>query len=190
MALNLFKRSLGVALTGASLLTVGCVRQETPLPPLPALPQNCTFTSTPDVAVPANQGVRISVSRRGIEPSWVSIAVRIDDRFRQDGSIYVPGPDTSFHPYRINNAKYFAPGGDSTLAKHFTASMLWSSTGVDYDQPPAFSVLCLSVEGATISFHAARTPQPNSIVRFDFYPTLPGPAKEKRPKPAAEQPAS
>src|SRR5712671_3131088 len=124
MALNLFKRSLGVALTGASLLTVGCVRQETPLPPLPALPQNCTFTSTPDVAVPANQGVRISVSRRGIEPSWVSIAVRIDDRFRQDGSIYVPGPDTSFHPYHVNNPSYFALSRARAETRHFSASMI------------------------------------------------------------------
>src|ERR1700682_4808865 len=121
MALNLSKRYLGIAFTAAPLLTVGCVQpQPTQLPPLPALPQTCTFTSTPDVAVPANQGVRISIGRRGIEPSLVSVATRIDDQLRQDGSMYVPGPDANFHPYHVNNPRYFAPSKDSTETKHFT----------------------------------------------------------------------
>jgi hypothetical protein len=88
MAVNLFKRFVGVAFAAASLLTVGCVQsQPVQLPPLPAVPQNGSFTSTPDVAVPATQGVRIFVGRRGIEPSWVSVAVRIDDQLGQDGSM-------------------------------------------------------------------------------------------------------
>jgi hypothetical protein len=188
MALNLLKRYLGVTFTAAPLLTVGCVQpQPAQLPPLPALPQTCTFTGTPDVAVPANQGVRISVARRGIEPSLVSVAARIDDQLRQDGSMYVPGPDPNYHPYHIDNPRYFAPSKDSTEAKHFTASMLWSSTGA-YDRLPAFSVLCLSINRATIAFYTARTPTPNTIVKFDFYPPLSERGKERRP--AADQPAS
>ena len=182
---------LGFGFTAVSLMTVGCVQpQPAPLPPLPALPQTCTFTSTPDVVVPASQDVRISVGRRGIEPSLVSIAARIDDQPRQDGTMYVPGPDPGFHPYHINNPRYFARSRDSDAMRHFTASMLWGAIGADYDRPPAFSVLCLSINGATIAFYTARTSQPNTIVRFDFHPPLPGPAKERRPTPAPDQPAS
>ena len=187
MALNQARR-LGVAFTAAPLLTIGCVQpQPAQLPPLPALPQTCSFTSTPDVAVPGSQGVRISVARRGIEPSLVSVAARIDDQLRQDGSMYVPGPDANYHPYHIDNPRYFAPSKDSTEEKHFTASMLWSSTGA-YDRLPAFSVLCLSINRATIAFYTARTPTPNTIVKFDFYPPLSERGKERRP--AADQPAS
>jgi len=50
--------------------------------------------------------VRIFVGRRATEPSLVSIAPRVDDKLRQDGSMYVPGPDASFHPYQINNPRY------------------------------------------------------------------------------------
>ena len=189
MALNLLKRYLGVTFTAAPLLTVGCVQpQPAQLPPLPALPQTCTFTGTPDVAVPANQGVRISVARRGIEPSLVSVAARIDDQLRQDGSMYVPGPDANYHPYHIDNPRYFSANKESSETKHFTSSMLWSSTGTYYDRLPAFSVLCLSINSATISFYTARTPAPNTIMKFDFYPPLSERSKERRP--AADQPAS
>jgi hypothetical protein len=188
---NLLKRFVGVAITAAPLLTVGCVQpQPVQLPPLPAVPQNCTFTSTPDVAVPANQGVRVSIGRRGIELSLVSIAVRIDNELRQDGSMYVPGPDISFHPYHINNPRYFARSRVGSETRHFTASMLWGSTGTYYDRPPAFSVLCLSVNGATIAFYTARTPEPNTIVKFDFYPTAPERGKRRRPAPVTDQPAA
>jgi hypothetical protein len=190
MAVNLLKRFVGVAITAAPLLTVGCQPKPAELPPLPALPQTCTFTSTPDIAVPANQGVRISVGRRGIEQSLVSVAARINDQLRQDGSMYVPGPDISFHPYRINNPRYFARSRDGSETRHFTASMLWGSTGTYYDRPPAFSVLCLSVNGATIAFYTARTPEPNTIVKFDFYPTVPERGKRRRPAPVTDQPAA
>jgi hypothetical protein len=188
MAVNLLKRFVGVAITAAPLLTVGCVQpQPEQLPPLPALPQNCTFTNRPDVAVPANQGVRISIGRRGIEPSWVSVAVRIDEQLRQDGSLYVPGPDISFHPYHINNPRYFARSSET---RHFTASMLWGSTGTNYDRQPAFSILCLSVNGATIAFYTARTPEANTIVKFDFYPTVPERGKRRPPAPVMDQPVA
>jgi len=193
MPINLFKRFAGISFTAASLLTVGCVQpQPVPLPPLPALPQTCTFTSTPDVAVPASQGVRISVGRRATEPSLVSIATRVDDQLRQDGSMYVPGPDASFHPYHVNNPRYFARSKDSTETRHFTASMLWNPTGMYYDRPPGFSVLCLSINGAMIAFYTARTPEPSTIVKFDFYPPLSSPGKRSTPavEPAVEQPAS
>src|SRR6266576_1588992 len=191
MPINLIRRFAGVAFTAASLMTIGCVQpQPVPLPPLPVLLQGCSFTSTPDVAVPANQGVRISVGRRASEPSLISIATRVADELRQDGSTYVPGPDASLYPYHINNPRYFAPSKDSTETRHFTASMLWTATGMHYERPPAFSVLCLSIDGATISFYTARTPVPNTIVKFDFYPLPSGPAKERRSTPAADEPAS
>jgi hypothetical protein len=96
MALNLLKRYLGVAFTAAPLLTVGCVQpQPAQLPPLPVLLQTCTFTGTPDVAVPANQGVRISVARRGSNQVWYQLP-RVDDQLREDGSMYVPGPDANY----------------------------------------------------------------------------------------------
>ena len=140
--------------------------------------------------MPANQGVRISVARRGIEPSLVSVAARIDDQLRQDSSMYVPGPDISFHPYHINNPRYFARSRDGSETRHFTASMLWDWTGTYYDRPPAFSVLRLWVHGATIAFNTARTPEPNTIVKFDLYPTVPERGKRRRPAPVTDQPAA
>ena len=200
MAIN-FGRLTGTAVLAVPLLVAGCVQpQPAPLPPLPALPQTCTITNTPDVAVHPNQGVRVSVGRRGSESSLVSIAVRIDDQFRQDGSIYVPGPDTSFHPYHVNNPSYFALSRARAETRHFSASMIWNSAGAYYDRAPAFSVLCLSVNGATIAFYTARTPEPNTIVKFDFYPPLSSrakrpssavqPAVEPVVEPVVEQPAS
>ena len=74
------------------------------------------FTNAPDVVVPADRGVAsISVRRRGIEPSLVFIAVRVEDEFRQDGAIYVPGPDLGYHAYPINHPAYFAPNGEIPL---------------------------------------------------------------------------
>src|SRR3954464_133901 len=87
-----------------ALLASGCgVSNREPLPPLPALPESCTATNKPDIVVPAGQGVRILAARRGSEPSIVSIAVSIDGQFREDGRMYIPGPDSEFHPYQINN---------------------------------------------------------------------------------------
>jgi hypothetical protein len=117
-------------------------------------------------------------------------AVRIGDNFREDGTIYVPGPDASFHPYYINNPSLFRPNKNNTEPRHFTASMIWSSTGSVYDRAPAFSVLCLSVDGASIDFYTDRTSQPNTIVKFDFYPPLHGPAPVKAAPLPAENPAS
>ena len=58
----------------------------------PPLTESCKFTNTPDVLVPADRGVvGISAGRRGTEPALVSIAVRVGDNFRQDGTMYVPG---------------------------------------------------------------------------------------------------
>ena len=101
--------------------------------------------------------------------------------------MYVPGPDLGYHPYPINHPAYFAPNRENDAPKHVTASMLWSSAGTFYDRAPAFSMLCLDVDGATIAFYTARTLQPSTIVRFDFSP----PVRPRRPpKAALEEPAS
>src|SRR5437764_15343933 len=94
--------------------------------------------------VPSDRAVeRISAGRRGTEPSLVSVAVRIGDDFRQDGTMYVPGPGLGYHPYLINHPEYFAQNGDNNARKGVTASMLWSSAGAYYDRAPEFSMLCL-----------------------------------------------
>jgi len=184
----ILKRSAGPALvTALSLAIAGCQQPAPPPPPLPPLTQSCTFTDAPDVVVPADRGITgISVGRRGVEPSLVLIAVRVGDEFRQDGAMYVPGPDLGYHPYLINHPAYFARSTDDT-AKHVTASMLWSSAGTYYDRAPAFSMLCLDVDGATLAFYTARTLQPNTLVRFDFSPAI---RPRRPPTPPAEQPAS
>jgi hypothetical protein len=183
------KRSAGLAFIAVlSMSVAGCQQPAPPPPPLPPLTQSCTFTNTPDVLVPEDQAVTgISVGRRGIEPSLVSVAVRVGDDFRQDGTMYVPGPDLGYHPYLINHPGYFARNRESNSAKHVTASMLWISAGSSYDRAPAFSMLCLDVDGATIAFYTARTLQPHTIVRFDFSPPI---RPRRPPKPAAEVPAS
>jgi hypothetical protein len=187
--MTVLKRSAGLAFIAVlSMSVAGCQQPAPPPPPLPPLTQSCTFTNTPDVLVPADQAVTgISVGRRGTEPSLVSVAVRVRDDFRQDGTMYVPGPDLGYHPYPINHPRYFARNRESDAAKHVTASMLWSSPGTHYDRVPAFSMLCLDVDGATIAFYTARTMQPNTIVRFDFSPPV---RTQRPPKPATEQPAS
>ena len=129
---------------------------------------------------------RISAGRRGIEPSLVSVAVRIGDNFRQDGTMYVPGPDLGYHPYFINHPAYFAR---SDAPNHVTASMLWSSAGPYYDRAPAFSMLCLDIDGATVAFYTARTLQPNTLVRFDFSPPI-RPPRSRPPEPPPQEPAS
>lgn len=171
-----------------SSLVSGCQQPAAPPPPLPPLTQSCTFTNTPDVVVPADQAITgISVGRRGVEPSLVFVAVRVGDDFRQDGAMYVTGPDLGFHPYHINQPRYFLPNRENGTPKRVTASMLWSSAGTYYDRTPAFSMLCLDVDGATIAFYTARTLQPNTMVRFEFSP----PIRARQPrKPAAKEPAS
>src|SRR5689334_1978843 len=101
-------RSAGLILFAVlSLSIAGCQQPAPPLPPLPPLTQSCSFTNTPDVTVPADRGITgISVGRRGAEPSLVFIAVRVGDEFRQDGAMYVPGPDLGYHPYLINHPRY------------------------------------------------------------------------------------
>src|SRR5207248_6823592 len=118
-----------------------------------------------------------------------SVAVRIGDDFRQDGIMYVPGPDLGYHPYLINHPEYFAQGADNGARERVTASMLWSSAGPYYDRAPPFSMLCLDVDGATIAFYTARTLQPNTLVRFDFSPPI-RPRRPRPPEPALQQPGS
>src|ERR1700720_2429235 len=187
--MTVLKRSAGLAFIAVlSMSVAGCQQPAPPPPPLPPLTQSCTFTNTPDVLVPEDQAVTgISVGRRGIEPSLVSVAVRVGDDFRQDGAMYVPGPDLGFHPYHINHPGYFTQNRESGAPKRVTASMLWNSAGTYYDRAPAFSVRCLYIDGATIAFYTARTPEPNTVVRFDFSP----PVQPRRPpKPPSEEPAS
>jgi hypothetical protein len=182
----ILKRSAGLGFTALlCMLVAGCQQPAPPLPPLPPLTESCTFTNTPDVVVPADRGVeRISAGRRGIEPTLVSVAVRVGDDFRQDGTMYVPGPNLGYHPYFINHPGYFARNRVNDAPKHVTASMLWSSAGTYYDRAPAFSMLCLDVDGATIAFYTARTLQPSTLVRFDFSP----PIRPRRPRnPPPEQ---
>jgi hypothetical protein len=97
---------IGVLMT----IAAGCQPPPPPPPPLPRLTESCTFTNTPDVIVPADRAVeRVLAGRRGVEPSLVSVAVRVGDDFRQDGTMYVPGPDPGsslFHQsYRILRKK-------------------------------------------------------------------------------------
>jgi hypothetical protein len=140
------------------------------LPPLPALPEACSASNKPDIAVPAGQGVRILVARPGAEPSIVSIAALLDGQFREDGRISVPGPDSGFHPYQINNPSFFVPDAGNSRARHFGASMLWSSTGAIYDRYPVYTTVCLSINGAAVSFYTMRGSEANTVVYFEFYP--------------------
>ena len=183
--MRVLQRSAGVAVAVLTTFVAGCQPPPPPPPPLPPWTESCTFTNAPDVLVPADRGVeRISAGRRGIEPTLVSVAVRVGDDFRQDGTMYVPGPDLGYHPYFINHPGYFARNRDNAAPKHVTASMLWSSAGTYYDRAPAFSILCLDVDGATLAFYTARTLQPNTLVRFDFSP----PVRTRRPRnPPPEQ---
>ena len=181
-------RSTGAAFSALTMLVVGCQPPPPPPPPLPPLTESCSFTNTPDVVVPADRAVeRISAGRRGIEPSLVSVAVRVGDDFRQDGIMYVPGPDPGYHPYLINHPGYFARNRDSDGTKHVTASMLWSSAGAYYNGAPAFSMLCLDVDGATVAFYTARTLQPHTLVRFDFSPPI---RPRRAPKPVPVEPTA
>src|SRR5437588_1579214 len=112
--MRVLQRSAGVAVADLTMFVAGCQRPPPPPPPLPPLTESCTFTNTPDVVVPADRAVeRISAGRRGIEPSLVSVAVRVGEDFRQDGIMYVPGPDLGYHPYFINHPEYFAQIGDN-----------------------------------------------------------------------------
>jgi hypothetical protein len=186
----LLKRSAAVAVVAPLMVFVAsCQQPPPPAPPLPPLTESCKFTNTPVVVVPSDRVVeRISVGRRGTEPSLVSVAVRIGEDFRQDGTMYVPGPDLGYHPYLINHPEYFAQSGDNNARKRVTASMLWSSAGPYYDRAPEFSMLCLDIDGATVAFYTARTLQPHTIVRFDFSsPTRP--RRPPPPPPAPQEPA-
>ena len=187
----LLKRSAGAAFVVPLMMFIAsCQQPPPPPPPLPPLTESCKFTNTPVVFVPADRAVeRISAGRRGTEPSLVSVAVRIGDDFRQDGTMYVPGPDLGYHAYLISHPEYFAQGGDNNARKRVTASMLWSSAGAYYDRGPEFSMLCLDVDGATIAFYTARTLQPHTIVRFDFSPLI-HPPRPRPPPPAPQEPAS
>ena len=182
------KRFAAAAFVAVLLMFVGsCQQPPPPPPPLPPLTESCKFTNTPVVVVPSDRVVeRISAGRRGIEPSLVSVAVRIGEDFRQDGTMYVPGPDFGYHPYLINHQEYFTQSGDAR--KRVTASMLWSSAGPYYDRAPEFSMLCLDIDGATVAFYTARTLQPHTVVRFDFSPPT-RPRRPPPPPPASQEPA-
>src|SRR5436305_8989807 len=183
--MRVLQRSAGLAVAILTTFVAGCQPPPPPPPPLPPLTESCTFTNAPDVLVPADRGVeRISAGRRGTEPSLVSVAVRVGDDFRQDGTMYVPGPDLGYHPYFINHPEYFAQIGDNNARKRVTASMLWSSAGANYDRAPEFSMLCLDIDGATVAFYTARTLQPHTIVRFDFT----SPTRPRRPPPPPPAP--
>ena len=187
----LLKRSAGAAFVAPLMVFIAsCQQPPPPPPPLPPLTESCKFTNTPVVVVPSDRAVeRISAGRRGTEPSLVSVAVRIGDDFRQDGTMYVPGPDLGYHAYLINHPEYFVQNGDNNARKRVTASMLWSSAGAYYDRAPEFSMLCLDVDGATIAFYTARTLQPHTIVRFDFSRPIP-PPRPRPPASAPQEPAS
>jgi len=189
--MSILKREKWVAFVAVlTMFVASCQQPSPPPPPLPPLTESCKFTNTPVVVVPADRVVeRISAGRRGTEPSLVFVAVRIGDDFRQDGTMYVPGPDLGYHPYLINHPEYFAQNRDSDAGKRVTASLLWSSTGAYYDRAPEFSMICLDIEGATIAFYTARTLQPSTIVRFDFSPRI----RPRHPRPAPpvpQEPAS
>src|SRR5438105_11796373 len=97
----LLKRSAAVAFVAPlTMFVASCQQPPPPPPPLPPLTESCKFTNTPVVAIPSDRAVeRISAGRRGTEPSLISVAVRIGDDFRQDGTMYVPGPDLGYHAY-------------------------------------------------------------------------------------------
>src|SRR5438067_11629981 len=109
------QRSAGVAFVAPLMMSgASCQQPPPPPPPIPPLTESCKFTNTPVVVVPADRAVEhISAGRRGTEPSLVSVAVRIGDDFRQDGIMYVPGPDLGYHRYLINQPECFAQGGDN-----------------------------------------------------------------------------
>ena len=183
----LLKRFAEIAFV--AVFVASCQLPPPPPPPLPPLTQSCKFTNPPVVVVPENRVVeRISAGRRGAEPSLVFVAVRIADDFRQDGIMYVPGPDLGYHAYLIGHPEYFARSGDNEAPKRVTASMLWSPAGAYYDRAPEFSMVCLDIDGATIAFYTARTPQPHTIVRFDFSPPLRA-RRPPPPPPAPQEPA-
>ena len=96
----LLKRSAGAAFVAPLMMFIAsCQQPPPPPPPLPPLTESCKFTNTPVVFVPGDRAVEgISAGRRGTEPSLVSVAVRIGDDFRQDGTMYVPGPDLATTP--------------------------------------------------------------------------------------------
>src|SRR5438270_12700712 len=124
--MRVLQRSAGVAVAVLTTFVAGCQPPPPPPPPLPPLTESCTFTNTPDVVVPADRAVeRISAGRRGIEPTLVSIAVRVGDDFRQHGTMYVPGPGLGCHPYFINDPVYFARNRDNDASNHGTVSMPW-----------------------------------------------------------------
>jgi hypothetical protein len=184
----ILKRSAGAVFL--TMFVASCQQPPPPPPPLPPLTESCKFTNRPVVVISSNRAVeRISAGRRGTEPSLVSVAVSIGDDFRQDGIMYVPGPDLGYHPYLINHPEYFGQSNDNDPRKRVTASMLWSSAGANYDRAPEFSMLCLDVDGATIAFYTARTLQPHTIVRFDFSPLI-RPPRPRPPVSAPQEPAS
>jgi hypothetical protein len=185
-------QSLATAALIATLLLVNCAPPPPAPPPFPALPQNCIATDKPDVVVPPGKGVRIFVGRRGYEPSLISIGVRIDDKIREDGRVYPPGPDANLYPYRTNNPIYFRSRDPGDQPRHVTASMVWSANGTVYDQPSIYTTLCLLVNGARISFYTARRPEPNTVVDFEFYSERPPPVRKPRrsPRNKKEAPAA
>src|ERR1051326_1485026 len=127
--MSVLKRSAELAAIAVlTMLAASCQPPPPPPPPLPPLTESCPFTNAAGVLVPADRAVMgISAGRRGTEPTLVSVAVRVGDDFKQDGIMYVPGPDLGYHPYIINYPGYFARNRDSDAPKHVTASMLWSS---------------------------------------------------------------
>jgi hypothetical protein len=155
------------ALAVASL-TFGCLPRE-PLPPLPRIPEACSATNKPHIVVPVGQGVRISANRPAVEPSLISIAVLIDSQFREDGRMSVPGPDAIFYPYKMNSPSFFLPNAGSSAPTQVGVSMLWSSPGAIYDRYPTYSVVCLSVDGASVSFYTKDGAELSTIVHLEFY---------------------
>lgn len=185
------------ALITMLLLVTSCAPTPPSPPPFPALTQNCIATDRPNVVVPPGKGVRIFVGRLGYEPSLISIGVRIDDRIREDGRVYPPGPDANLYPYRTNNPVYFTYRNPADQPRHVTASMVWSTNGTVYDQPSIYTTLCLLVDGARISFYSARRPEPNTVVDFEFYSERPlqvrkprRPPRQKKETPTVVEPSA
>ena len=131
----------------------------------------CTETAHPVVATEAGQGVRVSINRGRAETSTVAILVRVGEKFRADGSFTPDGPNGTFYNYPINNPAYFSPKGGET--KHLSASMAWSNgDGTGNTHPSIRTTVCLVINGATINFYTGQNdPYPDTIVRFDFYPS-------------------
>ena len=170
MKLKTLESVAACACIAFSLLLGSCSSRRAPDHVGPRLPEACNPASRAEITVPNDQGVRISVGRRGFEPSFVSIAVLIDDQFREDGRFYPPGPDSTYYRYPIRNPTFFAPENSKTKPKQIGASMFWSSDGVVYDHPAKFTTICRFINGATINFYTSRTAIPNIIVEFEFYP--------------------